>query len=359
MFKKAKIISSLTLVLVLIASLFGCGSSNTASQAPSAGANTASTAKKSGGYKVALVNSSLGDTYRVQLQAEFVQKADELKSKGVISDYFITNANGDISKQVSDMKDMITKKVDGIIIAAVSPSALSPVVEQAMNAGIKVISFNMLVDTNNVTGKVYIDDSEFGRIGAQFLADKLGGKGNIICLNGTAGNTVNDSRWNGAEKVFAAHPGMKIVGTSYADWDYAKGKAAVESLLSANPKIDGVWSQGGAMTQGAIDAFNATGRELVPMVGEANNGLLKAWKQNAGKGKFDCIAPSNPAPVSVYALNDLISALNGTQFKKDDKLPIQSVTTETLDKYYRPDLPDSFWVFTQLTDANLKKLYTK
>ena len=74
---------------------------------------------------------------------------------------------------------------------------------------------------------------------------------------------------------------IEVLGSANASWDYAQGKAAVESMLSAYPEIDGVWSQGGAMTQGAIDAFIAAGRDLVPMTSEGNNGALKAWYEIA------------------------------------------------------------------------------
>ena len=49
--------------------------------------------------------------------------------------------------------------------------------------------------------------------------------------------------------MFKQYPDIEILGSANASWDYAQGKAAMESMLSAYPEIDGVWSQGGAMTQ--------------------------------------------------------------------------------------------------------------
>ena len=59
----------------------------------------------------------------------------------IVCFYYITNSNEDINKQISDMQDLITKKVDAIVITAASPTALAPVVEEATEAGIKVVSF--------------------------------------------------------------------------------------------------------------------------------------------------------------------------------------------------------------------------
>ncbi len=329
-----------------------------ATEANSAEPAQAEPTAKMGGYKIAYVNYSLGNSMRVQMQEEFIARAEQYKADGVISEYFITNSNNDISKQISDVKDMITKGVDAICITAASPTALAPVVEEAMNAGIKVVSFDNWVETDNQTSVVRIDEMEFGRIGARFIAKELNGKGDIIALNGISGTAVNDARWKGAEEILKDYPDIKVVGSAYGDWDYAKGKAATESLLSAYKKIDAVWSQGGAMTQGAIDAFNAAGRPLVPMVGEANNGFMRVWKENMDKGLV-CAAPGFSSAMAKKALETAVDALQGKPVEKEIVMPIESITIDQFDKLYNPDLSDSFWVLTDLSKDRLEKLYKK
>ncbi len=308
------------------------------------------------GYVVALCNYSIGNSWRAQMEQEFVAEAEKLKAEGVVSEYYITNSNEDINKQISDMQDLITKKVDAIVITAASPTALAPVVEEAAEAGIKVVSFDNVVETDEQVATVGIDEKEFGRIGAEWLVDKLDGKGKIVVLNGIAGTATDSLRWGGAEEVFKQYPDIEILGSANASWDYAQGKAAMESMLSAYPEIDGVWSQGGAMTQGAIDAFIAAGRDLVPMTSEGNNGAIRAWIENKDKG-LSCIAPSNPTYTSAEALRVVIKALNGEDIPGNVVMDIETVTEEIVDQYYRSDMPDSFWVLTELDDATLQKLY--
>lgn len=308
------------------------------------------------GYVVALCNYSIGNSWRAQMEQEFVAEAEKLKAEGVVSEYYITNSNEDINKQISDMQDLITKKVDAIVITAASPTALAPVVEEAAEAGIKVVSFDNVVETDEQVATVGIDEKEFGRIGAEWLVDKLDGKGKIVVLNGIAGTATDSLRWGGAEEVFKQYPDIEILGSANASWDYAQGKAAMESMLSAYPEIDGVWSQGGAMPQGAIDAFIAAGRDLVPMTSEGNNGAIRAWIENKDKG-LSCIAPSNPTYTSAEALRVVIKALNGEDIPGNVVMDIETVTEENVDQYYRSDMPDSFWVLTELDDATLQKLY--
>ena len=308
------------------------------------------------GYVVALCNYSIGNSWRAQMEQEFVAEAEKLKAEGVVSEYYITNSNEDINKQISDMQDLITKKVDAIVITAASPTALAPVVEEATEAGIKVVSFDNVVETEEQVATVGIDEKEFGRIGAEWLVDKLDGKGKIVVLNGIAGTATDSLRWGGAEEVFKQYPDIEILGSANASWDYAQGKAAMESMLSAYPEIDGVWSQGGAMTQGAIDAFIAAGRDLVPMTSEGNNGAIRAWIENKDKG-LSCIAPSNPTYTSAEALRVVVKALNGEDIPGNVVMDIETVTEEKVNQYYRSDMPDSFWVLTELDDATLQKLY--
>lgn len=362
--KKAMAIIMATTIMAVFCA---CGGSKTAetSTAPSeatSGVSESAPVASSGeqtegsGYVVALCNYSIGNSWRAQMEQEFVAEAERLKADGIVSEYYITNSNEDINKQISDMQDLITKKVDAIAITAASPTALAPIVEEAMEAGIKVVSFDNVVDTDEQIATVGINEKEFGRIGAQWLADKLNGKGKIVVLNGIAGTATDSLRWGGAEEVFKNYPDIKVLAAANASWDYAQGKAAVESMLSAYPEIDGVWSQGGAMTQGAIDAFIAAGRDLVPMTSEGNNGAIRVWTENKDKG-LSCIAPSNPTYTSAEALRVLIKALKGEEVPKNVVMDIETVTEDNVEQYYREDMPDSFWVLTELNDEALGKLY--
>lgn len=360
------------LAAVMAIGLCACGSQKAAetTAAPAAETTAAQTEKEekketeqvssgaaSGeGYVVALCNYSIGNSWRAQMEQEFVAEAEKLKAEGVVSEYYITNSNDDINKQISDMQDLITKKVDAIVITAASPTALAPVVEEATEAGIKVVSFDNVVETDQQVATVGIDEKEFGRIGAEWLADKLGGKGKIVVLNGIAGTATDSLRWGGAEEVFKQYPDIEVLGSANASWDYAQGKAAMESMLSAYPEIDGVWSQGGAMTQGAIDAFIAADRDLVPMTSEGNNGAIRAWIENKDKG-LSCIAPSNPTYTSAEALRVVIKALNGEEIPQNVVMDIETVTEENVTQYYRSDMPDSYWVLTELDDTTLSKIY--
>ena len=319
-------------------------------------------AAKTDMFNVAFSNVWEGNTWGVQSKAEFYAEVDRQKAAGLVDRVYYTNADFNAEKQVSDLEDLLTKDIDILIIQPVNPPAVSSVIEKFHEQGTVVIPCVSPLATDKYSASLMSDDNEFGEIGAKFLAEALGGKGNIISLDGMDGITVAINRWAGAEGVFNQYPGIKVIGKTFADWDYAKGKTATENFLAAFPDIDGVWSSGGAMTQGAIEAFHEAGRPLVPMSGEDNNGFLLAWKENKGKDKFDAVGCSMP---TYFFAEGLLLGLEIVQGKvtpgdtipKDQILHVYTITADTLDDFVRPDLPDSFWCNTHMDEEQIKDLF--
>ena len=311
-------------------------------------------ASAAGKYKIGYDIYWVGNSWSVQLAEEF--KAEVARHPDDIAgvDYVQSDLKSD--KQIANIEDLITKGVAAIITTPISPTALIPTLKKARAKGIKVILLASTIRSQDYDALVTVDDVDFGRVGAQWLAEKLGGKGKIIVLNGVAGISVSDDRWKGAKTVFDKYPGISVVSAVTASWDYAQAKVAVSNLLAANPQIDGIWSQGGAMTLGAIDAFEAAQRPLVPMTGEDNNGYLKRWASLRAKG-FSSIATSKPTWLGSESLKVALSLLKGEQVKRDYVFPVPLIDDTTLDQFVKTDLPDSFWNNTRLSDDQIKAIF--
>lgn len=309
-----------------------------------------------GGYTVALCNFSLGNTWRVQMVETFKQVAEEYKELGLIKQYYVTNSDGDTAQQISDMEDLITMGVDIICLTAASPTALVPVVGDAMDEGITLISFDAGVDTDNVTASLTLDNTEFGKVDARWLADKIGGKGKIAVLAGQAGSKNAEQRVNGVNDILKDYPDIEVVALSYCDYDYATAKAAIESIISTYDDIDGILSLGGAMSRACIDAYENAGLELVPITGEANNGFLKMWFQRQEEG-FKSVCPISPNTSGAQALNLALTAITGGDYEKVNVFEIECVTDETLKDSVRMDLSDNYWAPSILSEEKLLELY--
>lgn len=309
--------------------------------------------KKDGPYVIGFSNISVANTWRVQMVSELEAEAER---QGVT--LYSADAGGDISKQISDIQDLLAKGIDALLVAPNSPTATNAVTKQAIEQGIPVITFSSPVDGDDAyTAYIGCDDYDFGKTSAEFLLDKIGGKGKVVVLSGMAGNEITAERTRAWEDALAALPDggaeIEILAEYFTDWDYAKGKQAMETALAAYPEIDAVFSHGGAVAQGAIEAMQAAGRDLVPITGETNNGFLKMWKSLKASDGFESVGPGYPSWISGEALRTAIKCLDGQEVDKVFILESAVVTQDTVEEFARDDLSDSYWGMSGLPESML------
>jgi ribose transport system substrate-binding protein len=297
-------------------------------------------------------NISVVNTWRVQMVEELKY---ESSLHPEIKEVIVTDAGGDVNRQVSDIESLITRGVDALLVAPGSEVALNNALEKAHEAGIPVIIFSSNATPKNYTVKLLADDAQFGRDGAKYLAEALNGKGNVIAIRGISGNSIDNDRWRGVEEIFADFPDIKVIDQGFADWAYDKGKQVCESLLIAHPDVQGIWSSGGAMTQACAEVAEENGLPLVPMTGEANNGFLRIWKEK----NLDSVAPISPTWFGQQGVVAALRVLNGAPIAQDNLVDPKPITVDQIDEYYRPDLNDSYWVGSTLPDEKLQELYGK
>ncbi|GAA2178972.1 hypothetical protein GCM10009785_03780 [Brooklawnia cerclae] len=330
----------------------GSGSSGSGSSAGS-GANHM-VPSVDGPLVVGLANGWAGNSWRSQMVAEF-QYACENQYKSDVSKTIITDANNSVDKQISQINDMLTAGVSLLLIDASSASALTGVVERAQQQGVQVVSFDNAVESEyNII--VNTDPVEFGQIGGEWLASQLSSGDTVFMLDGVSGTPVSNGRIEGAQKALE-DAGIEIVANAAGDWDQAKAQSAAANLLSAHPDVKGIYSQGGAMTLGAIEVMEQRSMSLVPMPGEGYNGFLKKWKELKDASGWASIAPSQSPALVVTALDYGIKALRGEDPGQAPKVALDVITQDNLDDYVRTDMSDAMFLPTNLPDDVLTNLF--
>ncbi|WP_163851856.1 ABC transporter substrate-binding protein [Pseudooceanicola aestuarii] len=309
--------------------------------------------RRDGSYVVGFSNVAVVNSWTAQLVEEAAYRASTLPQ---IERYIVTDANNDPSKQVSDVEDMLAQGADAIVINPANPVALVPVLERAYDEGVVVIAVTADANTDKLTARIMADQVKFGTTGGEFLAEAMDGKGKVIALRGIAGLSVDDDRFNGMKAVLDEYPDIEIIAEEYASWSYDQGRQACESLALAHPQIDGVWSSGGAMTQACVEVFNEFGRDLIPMTGEANNGFFRTWSENQDAG-FDSIAPQNPSWAVGEGIALAVAILEGQEVSDFYKVTADPYTAADLETLYRPDLNDSYWVGSTMSEEKLQDLF--
>jgi len=309
------------------------------------------------GFTIGVSNGWVGSEWRSQMVANVLAVAEEYKQEGLVKDVKVQSTDVDIQGQIGQIKNFISLGVDAILINPNAPAPFNPVIGEARRAGIVVIATDQEVTSPDAVN-VVIDQREWARISARWLAKKLNYKGKLVCINGMAGHPANEARVRGYHDVFDQHKELKILNETNANWDQALGQQTMNTLLATYPDLDGVWVQDG-MAEGALRALLAANRKDVLITGEARVGYLKLWKE-AG---IDGIGVANPPGCMASALRVALQMLRGKQLKPDTLggehrntiyVPVPCViTNENFDEYYAKcsGKPDHFAIDGWITEA--------
>src|SRR5687767_46015 len=203
----------------------------------------------------------------------------EYMDQGITTELIVESADTDVQGQTQQIQNLINRGVDAIIINPNSPDGLNAVIQEATDAGIVVIAIDQEITAPGAYN-VVIDQTEWARISAEWLAEELGGEGDVVVIEGFVGHPANTARMNGMEEVFGQNAGINVVGRDTGSWDQATGQQVMSDFLASIPNIDGVWTQDG-MALGVLQAIVTANPAEWPVVsGEARAGYMHLWKED-------------------------------------------------------------------------------
>ncbi|KUO07685.1 substrate-binding domain-containing protein [Streptomyces sp. DSM 15324] len=304
--------------------------------------------------KVGWSTTSLTTAWMRQTLATLQGDVDRLRSAGKVGSFQAFDADGDTPRQIAQIRAMIRQTYDVILVDAGSPTALDPVLEEAVASGITVVAFDAL-PTSPVVLKVGTDRWAWGSMLAQWLVDAVGGRGDIIAMTGPAATAGDDERWAGAAAVFARHPGIRVVKTVHSPYSAAPAARAFASAYAEHPDIRGVFALGGTLSAAALRTLAGEGGRLVPVAGENYNGFLKLWRSKRAEG-FSARATAQPAYLSVVALEAAVAQREGVKVPAAIDVPLPEITDDNLDAYAEPGAPDDTYPVDALPQARIDQL---
>jgi ribose transport system substrate-binding protein len=190
---------------------------------------------------------------------------------------------------------------------------------------------------------VSIDQEEAGRVTAEWLVERLGGKGNIVAITGVPGTSVDTLRTKAAKEVFAKHPEIKIVAEASGMWSQAVARTELSKILATQSwdQIDGLWMQAGCFTVNSMQVeAGKKPEELLPCAGEGSNGgriqmLPIGTEVEGASGTYVPMAAprisyASPPYSGGYALKLAVQKLEGKDIPKRITLPLPVVTSDTV-----------------------------
>ncbi|WP_367319467.1 sugar ABC transporter substrate-binding protein [Streptomyces sp. HUAS ZL42] len=230
-----------------------------------------------------------------------------------------TNSQNDVAKLTANAQTFISQGVKGIAMAPQDTAAIAPTLAQLEAKKIPVVT----VDTRPDAGKVYMvvraDNRAYGEKACQYLGTKLGGKGKVVMLQGGLDSINGRDRTEAFNECMKKnYPAIKVFGEA-TNWDGAVAAQKLQTDLTANPDIKGIYMQSSFALAGTLQVLKQKGLLVGPedkkhVFVVSNDGIPEELKDIAG-GQIDATV-SQPADLyAKYALYYLKAAIDGKTFK--------------------------------------------
>lgn len=332
--KNMKKLISVIVVLTMGLSLFFTGCSKEAPEAKDEKKEEKQAEKQdgeafaTGDWVIGLSNSYYGNTWRKQMVDSFTKVAEEAKKKGYIKDFIIQNGDNTVNAQIAQINSFILEGVDVICINAASPTALNSVIDKAVAAGITVVAFDSTV-TNESAYTMDYDFVKFGNDCGNYIADKLGGKGNIVMVRGVSGTTPDEQMYQGYDEVIKKNPDMKVIATVLGKASATVAQEEFAKIIPSLDKVDAVMNQGGD-SYGIAQAFEQAGLDVPIIIGDNSAEFIQWWRNQEG---YDTLSMRAAPACGSAAFWTALYILNGEEVPKKMTLALSTITGDELDQY--------------------------
>ncbi len=338
---------ALMMAVMMAGTLTACGGNSSAksaeaTQAATTAATTAAESEKtaepeakSGPYKVTVIIKATDSSYwqTVLLGA----KAAAAESNGEIE---VTTAGPasetGIDEQVTILENAISAKPDGIVIASISSEATVPAVEEAVAAGIPVVTVDNKLATTVYTQHLATDHYAAASTAAEKMVEQWKEAGidpagkKVAVISADSGSAVNQARCEGfADKVKELVPGITMIETQYCDNDIAKAQDTVDNLILANADLIGIFGDNNHMGDGIANSIaqNEKSGSIIAYAFDSDDTEIEAIKNGALTG----IVVQDPYGMGYEGVLSVIASLKGKNVEHDVVAATTLVTKDNLD----------------------------
>lgn len=314
--KHMKKLVALILCVMMAMSLTGCkividGESNTQTAAKTEASGT-----------VGLSVSTQNNPFFVTLVEGAQAAADEA---GV--ELSVVDAGDDAAKQVSDIEDLVSKNVSVLIVNPVDSDAVSGAVQSAVNAGVKVISVDRVVNDVEIDCQIASDNVAGAEMATQYIADTLGEGIKVAELQGTSGASAAIDRGTGFHNV--ADEKMEVAASQTANFDRTEGMTVMENMLQANSDIQAVFAANDEMALGAVEAIAGAGKDILVVGFDATDDALAAIKA----GRMAATVAQQPALIGATAIENAVKLIAGETIEKNIPVEVTLVTKDNVETF--------------------------
>jgi ribose transport system substrate-binding protein len=308
-------------------------------------------APKKGPYRIALANGYIANTWRIQMIQTAKAYAAQPSVAAKLKEFKVVSTGEDVPAQISAINNFIDAGYNAIVVNAQNPTAFGPVIKRAKAAGVILVAFDNILDTEDAIN-VDVDQKGLGVLWANWLVKNVPNGGKVLEVRGVAGTSVDTDRHNGVHETLDASGKTWKVTEVVGKWDDGVAQKATADAIATNGPFDGITGQGG--DTGIVQAMIDAKQKFVPFGGETENGFRKFCAAHVGEGLKCSSAGTGPAQVAV-AIKTAIAALEGQVVPQSVKLPLAIVEDPNFKagENYFPDQSDNFFVGNSFPTCNI------
>lgn len=279
-------------------------------------------------------NNAGVDSYQTTYEQAFKEYAAKIGVQTVVLD-----PQGDPARQISQMQNLMAQRVDVMVVWPTNAKAVVPMVCRASKFGIPVVITNSQIDESGqqcVEAFSGPDTVEEGRVAGRMLIEALGGKGNVVVINGKPGYATAMNREKGFMEAIEGEEGINVLDAQPADWNRAKAQSVMENFLTKyGKKIDGVFAADDNMGVGALNAIKADDYEKgrIKLVGATNfavgyDAIKSGWYYGS--------VVQSPVEDAHNALRVAVRVAEGQPVDRLEYIHTPPITRENIDEFERP-----------------------
>jgi ribose transport system substrate-binding protein len=297
---------------------------------------------KPGPYRIALANGFVGNTWRIQMIKTAKAYAETPEVRPQLKELKIVSTGTDVAAQIAAIENFINSGYDAVVTIAVNPTAFGPVIRRANAAGVVLVPFDNVLDSEDVM-QVNEDQPGIGKMSGEWLLENLPSKkGKLLEVRGLPGNSVDRDRHEAFRRVVEAPGNQFEVIEVVGNWDDGTTQKVVADALAVHGKVGGLYAQGGST--GAVRALIDAKHPMIPVAGEAENGFRKLCAERAKDGLV-CLSVGQSPGLAAISIKAAIAALQGKVMPQLISVPIPSAHHPGFEPgvNYFPDLSDNFF----------------
>jgi len=246
--------------------------------------------------------------------------------------HYVPQQPDSIEEQIALVEQAIAARPDAVLFVPVHDTAMNDSVRKLNDAGIPVVNFLNRLTKGRFVTFIGSDDYRVGYDIAVRLFRHLGGKGDIVVLEGVPGAVTSRDRMRGFNAALEQWPGIRVIAARAANYQQETARRVMKELLPGLPRLDGILSANDVMSLGAIEALEAAGRSAAVVGVNALPEAITAIKS----GKLLATVDFDALKITCIATEAAIRHLRGQPVPKDIELPVQIVDAANCQPWDRP-----------------------